>query len=86
MLKLLTGFTNTLDSCCGVGNTSPYNYNALLFCNNRTSIVCSNPYNYLNWDGIHFTDAFNFEIFRQSIGTGTYLNPSYGLKNCTTNN
>jgi hypothetical protein len=51
-------------------------------CNNRTSTVCSDPNRYLNWDGFHFTDAFNHEVFQQTVVAGTYLDPSDAFKHC----
>ena len=86
MSKHVAGFTNALDACCGAGNAFPYNFNILQVCNNRTSFVCSNPNTYLNWDGFHFTDAFNSEVFRQTIVTGKYLNPANALKKCIVEN
>ena len=41
--------------------------------------LCPNPNVYLNWDGIHFTDAFNAQVANQTIITGTYLDPSDAL-------
>ena len=76
-----TGLIDTLKACCGAGPKFPYNYNSELFCDVGSS-VCSNPNTYLNWDGFHFTHAFNLQVFRISILKGLYLNPFNVFKFC----
>jgi GDSL-like Lipase/Acylhydrolase len=52
-----SGFTNgaPLRSCCGGGG--PYNYNLTAACGLPGVSACSNPSKYINWDGIHLTEA-----------------------------
>ncbi|PKI72776.1 hypothetical protein CRG98_006861 [Punica granatum] len=45
----------TLKACCGGGG--PYNFNNSARCGHTGSRACSNPSAYVNWDGIHLTDA-----------------------------
>ncbi|CAM6101443.1 unnamed protein product [Calypogeia fissa] len=69
-----------LEACCGVGGN--YNYNPVVVCgttgsfNNVTVSVgsCSNPNGYINWDGVHFTDAFNGVIAKLLL-SGQFLDP-----------
>ncbi|KAK4488669.1 hypothetical protein RD792_004440 [Penstemon davidsonii] len=47
----------TLKACCGIGGK--YNYNGRRFCGSRGVPVCSDPNQYIYWDGIHLTQAAN---------------------------
>ena len=80
-LNNVPGFIDTLDACCGAGPTFPYNFNPLLYCN-AGSIVCPFPKTYLNWDGFHFTHAFNLQVFQLTIIKGLYLNPFNAFESC----
>ncbi|KAI3465070.1 hypothetical protein Pfo_021733 [Paulownia fortunei] len=42
-----------LKACCGTGGK--YNYNSKRFCGSPGVPVCSNPDQYIYWDGLHFT-------------------------------
>lgn len=44
-----------LAACCGGGG--PYNVNASAMCGAATARICRYPSRYINWDGIHFTEA-----------------------------
>ena len=72
----IAGFTNPFDACCGAGNRYPYGFNDTIFeCSNVTEslYVCPNPINYISWDGTHYTDSFNFQVFNQTFLTGTFM-------------
>ncbi|KAK4489079.1 hypothetical protein RD792_004873, partial [Penstemon davidsonii] len=47
----------TLQACCGTGGR--YNYNSRRFCGSPGVPVCSDPNQYLFWDGIHLTQEAN---------------------------
>ncbi|KAL3642147.1 hypothetical protein CASFOL_012962 [Castilleja foliolosa] len=48
----------TLKACCGIGGK--YNYDSQRFCGDSGVPVCSNPNEYIYWDGIHYTqEAYN---------------------------
>ncbi|XP_058092683.1 GDSL esterase/lipase At5g45910-like [Magnolia sinica] len=63
------GFSSgALSACCGGGG--PYNFNNSAPCGSAGSSVCSDPSTYVNWDGIHLTDA----AYR-AIATGLVYGP-----------
>jgi phospholipase/lecithinase/hemolysin len=68
------GFTNgaPLTSCCGGGG--PYNFNLTATCGNPGVPACSNPSTYLNWDGIHLTEAA-YRIIATGWLKGPYAYP-----------
>ncbi|KAL6202473.1 hypothetical protein ACLB2K_026181 [Fragaria x ananassa] len=45
----------TVKACCGGGG--PYNYNSSAQCGSIEASACENPAEFINWDGIHFTEA-----------------------------
>ncbi|XP_022151766.1 GDSL esterase/lipase At3g26430, partial [Momordica charantia] len=80
------GFEFPLRTCCGHGGK--YNFNVNLGCGGTKRIhgkdvligkSCENPAVYVNWDGVHFTQAANKWIFDQ-IKDGSYSEPPIPLK------
>ncbi|KAK6145646.1 hypothetical protein DH2020_022466 [Rehmannia glutinosa] len=51
---------SALKSCCGIGGK--YNYDSKRFCGDKGVPVCSNPNDYIFWDGIHFTQQTQWEM------------------------
>ncbi|KAI3470328.1 hypothetical protein Pfo_026991 [Paulownia fortunei] len=49
-----------LKSCCGIGGL--YNYDSRRFCGSPGVPVCSNPNEYIYWDGLHFTQQAYYRI------------------------
>ncbi|CAK9316540.1 unnamed protein product [Citrullus colocynthis] len=80
------GFEFPLRACCGHGGK--YNFNVKLGCGAKKRIngkdvligkSCKNPEVYVNWDGVHYTQAANKWIFNQ-IKDGSYSDPPIPLK------
>ncbi|CAH9145207.1 unnamed protein product [Cuscuta epithymum] len=75
------GFQQATMACCGVGGP-PLNYDSRVSCGqtkviNGTTITakgCDDSIEYINWDGIHYTDAANQYVAMQIL-TGKYLDP-----------
>lgn len=63
---------NVLDACCGAGG--PYNYNPQMPCGVGSAVACANPEQYLNWDGVHLTDAAYGQIAKLFLD-GTFTSP-----------
>nr|TKS08425.1 hypothetical protein D5086_0000103340 [Populus alba] len=69
------GFTGgVLRACCGWGGT--YNYNSSVECGNPLASVCDDPSLYMNWDGIHYTEAA-YKLIFESVIEGSYSFPSF---------
>ncbi|XP_038906780.1 GDSL esterase/lipase At4g01130 isoform X2 [Benincasa hispida] len=74
-------------ACCGHGG-GPYNFDPTLFCGNSkninnkilTATACSDPYNYVSWDGIHATEAAN-KLVTLAILNGSYSHPPFSFQN-----
>ncbi|KAJ4752372.1 GDSL esterase/lipase [Rhynchospora pubera] len=68
------GFTSgtQLRACCGTGE--PYNYNLLASCGQAGVPACPNPSTFINWDGIHLTDAA-YDIIADGWFKGPYADP-----------
>ncbi|KAH9688716.1 kinesin-like protein KIN-1 [Citrus sinensis] len=80
------GFDQPIMACCGVGG-APLNYNSGISCGqtkviNGTSVTakaCSDSSEYVNWDGIHYTEAANQYVSTQIL-TGKYSDPPFADK------
>ncbi|XP_012479303.1 GDSL esterase/lipase At3g26430 [Gossypium raimondii] len=68
------GFKHPLRTCCGHGGK--YNYNKNLGCGAKVNkhgkevlvgAPCKDPWTYVNWDGVHFTEAANKYIFERIV-------------------
>ncbi|KAG0463946.1 hypothetical protein HPP92_020015 [Vanilla planifolia] len=72
-------------ACCGSG-AGAYNYDPLVFCGNSkeingmnvTATACSDPQNYVSWDGIHATEAAN-KVIASAVLRGAYFDPPFHL-------
>eukprot|EP01018_Ginkgo_biloba_P025523 Gb_22249 [translate_table: standard] len=78
------GFKYTVRACCGYGGN--YNYNKNVGCGGKGVIngtqvegrSCKNPSVYVNWDGVHYTQASNHFIYRHVI-SGRFSDPPLPL-------
>ncbi|KAH7519519.1 hypothetical protein FEM48_Zijuj08G0045100 [Ziziphus jujuba var. spinosa] len=72
-------------ACCGYGEGA-YNFDPRVYCGNTkvingstvTATACSDPYNYVSWDGIHATEAAN-KIVTKAILSGSYFDPPFPI-------
>nr|XP_043624247.1 GDSL esterase/lipase At1g28590-like isoform X2 [Erigeron canadensis] len=69
------GFTNgVLKACCGGGGT--FNYNSSAECGMASASVCDQPDKYVNWDGLHFTEAA-YRVIHNNLFQGPFTNPQF---------
>ncbi|KAK3200347.1 hypothetical protein Dsin_023762 [Dipteronia sinensis] len=77
------GFEQPIMACCGNGG-APFNYDTRIMCGqtkviNGTSVTakaCNDSTEYVNWDGIHYTEAANQYVSSQIL-TGKYSDPPF---------
>ncbi|KAH7571279.1 hypothetical protein ACOSP7_013682 [Xanthoceras sorbifolium] len=67
------GFSSPLMACCGNGGP-PYNYNIRVTCGHPGSQVCDQGSKFINWDGIHYTEAAN-SIIASKVLSAAYSTP-----------
>ncbi|XP_054803939.1 GDSL esterase/lipase At1g54790-like [Prosopis cineraria] len=80
------GFAQPIMTCCGHGGP-PLNYDSRVFCGqtrilNGTKITakgCTDSTEYVNWDGIHYTEKANQYVASQIL-TGKYSDPPFSDK------
>lgn len=79
------GFMEPLRACCGHGGK--YNYNKNIGCGGKVKIhgkevlvgkPCKDPSVWVNWDGVHYTQAANKWVFEQIVG-GSFSDPPIPL-------
>ncbi|KAL3516151.1 hypothetical protein ACH5RR_023053 [Cinchona calisaya] len=84
------GFKQPIMVCCGLGGP-PLNFDNRILCGqkkvlNGTSVTlkaCSDSTKYVNWDGIHYTEAANHFVTSQIL-TGKYFDPPFADQRCPT--
>ncbi|KAL2531926.1 GDSL esterase/lipase [Abeliophyllum distichum] len=80
------GFEQPIMACCGYGGP-PLNYDSRVACGqtkvlNGSSVTakgCNDTTEYVNWDGIHYTEAANQYVASQIL-TGKYSDPPFSDK------
>lgn len=80
------GFEQPITACCGVGGP-PLNYDSRIACGQTkvldgssvTATACNDSTEYVNWDGIHYTEAANQYVSSQIL-TGKYSDPPFADK------
>ncbi|KAL4189439.1 hypothetical protein AMTRI_Chr08g165420 [Amborella trichopoda] len=65
-----------LRACCGGGG--PYNFNITDRCGHPGAHACANPARYVNWDGIHLTEAA-YEFIAKAMLNGEFMHPPIKL-------
>ncbi|OAY70579.1 GDSL esterase/lipase [Ananas comosus] len=80
------GFEYPITACCGYGGGA-LNYDSRIPCG-QTKVIsgsrltargCNDSTEYVNWDGIHYTEAANFHVSSQIL-TGKYSDPPFSDK------
>lgn len=80
------GFEQPIMACCGYGGP-PLNYDSRVTCGNTktfngttiTAKGCNDSSEYINWDGIHYTETANQYVASQIL-TGKYSDPPFSDK------
>ncbi|XP_008655643.1 GDSL esterase/lipase At1g28590 [Zea mays] len=67
------GFDSVLRDCCG-GGGGKYNFNLSAACGMPGVAACPNPSAYVNWDGVHLTEAAYHRVADGWL-RGPYANP-----------
>ncbi|KAL8159112.1 hypothetical protein V2J09_000649 [Rumex salicifolius] len=62
------GFSKPLMTCCGFGGP-PYNYDIRVTCGTPGYKVCADGSQFMNWDGIHYTEAANAIVAKKLLST-----------------
>ncbi|KAK9757238.1 hypothetical protein RND81_01G150900 [Saponaria officinalis] len=69
------GFKEAFKVCCGSGG-GDFNYDFFSACGSAGSSSCSNPSQYINWDGVHLTEGM-YKILSEMMLEGGYSYPSF---------
>ncbi|KAJ0049405.1 hypothetical protein Pint_15621 [Pistacia integerrima] len=69
------GFKEPFKACCGSGEP-PYNFDVSAACGTPSATACPNPSQYVNWDGVHLTEAM-YKVMSDMFLNGTYSHPSF---------
>ncbi|KAK8589313.1 hypothetical protein V6N13_088165 [Hibiscus sabdariffa] len=80
------GFEQPIMACCGFGGP-PLNYDSRIACGKTKEIngatltakACNDSSEYINWDGIHYSEAANQYVSSQIL-TGKYSDPPFSDK------
>ncbi|XP_054821113.1 GDSL esterase/lipase At3g48460 [Prosopis cineraria] len=69
------GFKERFAVCCGAGQ-GPYNFSVFATCGTPNTTVCSSPSQYVNWDGVHLTEAM-YKAVTSLFLRGNYSQPPF---------
>ncbi|WCJ36201.1 GDSL esterase/lipase At3g48460 [Euphorbia peplus] len=69
------GLKEPFKACCGSGE--PYNVEVFNFCGMPSIKACPNPNQYINWDGVHLTEAM-YKVLTSMFLKGPYSEPPFG--------
>ncbi|XP_010550714.1 PREDICTED: GDSL esterase/lipase At3g48460 [Tarenaya hassleriana] len=69
------GIRERFKACCGTGE--PYNFEVFMTCGSPFATACEDPDRYINWDGVHLTEAM-YEVLADMFVNGTFTRPPFG--------
>ena len=69
------GLKEAFKACCGSGG-DPYNFDGSATCGSSSATACPNPSQYINWDGVHLTDAMD-KVIADSFIHGGFCQPPF---------
>ncbi|CAK8562926.1 unnamed protein product [Lathyrus sativus] len=69
------GFKDTFRVCCGSGDP-PYNFSVFATCGTPNATVCTDPTQYINWDGVHLTEAM-YKVVSDMFLQGNFTQPPF---------
>ncbi|KAK4395653.1 GDSL esterase/lipase [Sesamum angolense] len=69
------GMTEVYKACCGYGGGT-YNFDYFNACGSPSASSCANPSQYINWDGVHLTEAM-YKAMADAFLNGTYSQPPF---------
>ncbi|PON85275.1 Lipase [Trema orientale] len=68
------GFSDRFRACCGSGE--PYNFDVFATCGTPSASACPTPSKYVNWDGVHLTEAM-YKVVSDMFLRGTLTQPPF---------
>lgn len=69
------GFRELFNACCGSSSGS-YNLDLLNICGSPMATSCPNPSQYINWDGVHLTEAM-YNVVADLMLRGNFSHPPF---------
>lgn len=69
------GFKELFNACCG-SSEAPYNFNIFAACGSLNTGPCLNPSQYINWDGVHLTEAM-YKVVSNMFLRGKFSQPPF---------
>ncbi|GFP90887.1 GDSL esterase/lipase at3g48460 [Phtheirospermum japonicum] len=70
------GFNELFKACCGYGGGA-YNFDIFNACGSPSSRSCADPSRFINWDGVHLTEAM-YKAVADGFVNGTFSQPPFG--------
>ncbi|XP_014509663.1 GDSL esterase/lipase At3g48460 [Vigna radiata var. radiata] len=71
------GFKEVFNVCCGSGEP-PYNFSVFGTCGTPNATACTNPSQYINWDGVHLTEAM-YKVISSMFLQGNFTQPPFNF-------
>ncbi|KAE9601400.1 hypothetical protein Lal_00023775 [Lupinus albus] len=71
------GFTEVFKACCG-SQDPPYDFSVFETCGMPNATACSSPSQYINWDGVHLTEAM-YKVLSNMYLQGNFSQPPFNF-------